>query len=186
MKHTNITGHFLIAMPALSDPCFAKALIYICEHNEQGAIGIIVNQPVDMTLPMLFEQIGITLKNPQLASSQLYFGGPVQSDRGFVLHQPVGEWHSTLVTKDEIGLTTSKDILESVGRGGEPSRFIIALGYAGWSPGQLEEELLQNAWLNVPAEADIIFNLPWNARFSAAMATLGVDMMYLSDVAGHA
>jgi len=186
MQNTDLTGHFLIAMPAMTDPYFAKSLTYICEHSEQGALGVVVNRPIDMTLQVLFDQIGVPLENPPVASLPLYFGGPVQADRGFVLHQPVGEWSSTLAVGDEIGLTTSKDILEAVGQGEGPSRFIVTLGYAGWAPGQLEHELLQNAWLNVPANADVIFNLPWEDRFSAAMAILGVNIACLSEVAGHA
>ena len=186
MQNANLTGHFLIAMPAMADSYFAKTLTYICEHNEQGALGVVVNRPIDMTLQALFDQIGVTLENPPVAASPLYFGGPVQTDRGFVLHQPAGEWNSTLRVGDEIGLTTSKDILEAVGRGEGPSRFIVALGYAGWAPGQLEHELLQNAWLNVPAKASVIFDLPWEGRFSAAMTMLGVDIASLSEVAGHA
>lgn len=186
MQNVNLTGHFLIAMPAMADPYFAKTITFICEHNEQGALGVVINRPIDMTLQVLFDQIGITLENSSVAASQLYFGGPVQTDRGFVLHQPAGTWSSTLRVGEEIGLTTSKDILEAVGHGNGPSRFIVALGYAGWSPGQLEHELLQNTWLSVPAEAGVIFDLPWEDRFSAAMTMLGVDAASLSDVAGHA
>ena len=186
MQNANLTGHFLIAMPAMADPYFAKTLTYICEHNEQGALGVVVNRPIDMTLQVLFDQIGVALENPPVAAASLYFGGPVQTDRGFVLHQPAGEWSSTLAVEDGICLTTSKDILEAVGRGEGPSRFIVTLGYAGWAPGQLESELLQNAWLNVPAKAGVIFDMPWEARFSAAMAMLGVDIASLSEVAGHA
>lgn len=186
MQNANLTGNFLIAMPAMADPYFAKSLTYICEHNEQGALGVVINRPIDMTLQTLFEQVGITLENHEIGAAPLYFGGPVQTDRGFVLHQPVGTWSSTLAVGEEIGLTTSKDILEAVGRGDGPARFLVTLGYAGWAPGQLEHELAQNAWLNVPADAGVIFDLPWEERLAAAMTMLGVDLATLSEEAGHA
>ncbi len=186
MQNTNLTGNFLIAMPAMADPYFAKSLTYICEHNEQGALGVVINRPIDMTLQTLFEQVGIVLENQEIAGFPLYFGGPVQTDRGFVLHQPEGEWSSSLAVGDGIALTTSKDILEAVGRGEGPARFLVTLGYAGWAPGQLEHELAQNAWLNVTADAAVIFDLPWEERLATAMAMLGVDPASLSDEAGHA
>lgn len=186
MQNVNLTGNFLIAMPAMTDPYFAKSLTFICEHNEQGALGVVVNRPIDMTLQTLFDQVGIALDNREIADSPLYFGGPVQTDRGFVLHQPAGTWSSTLVVDGDIGLTTSRDILEAIGSGSGPSRFIVALGYAGWAPGQLEHELAQNAWLSVDAAAAVIFDLPWETRVNAAMARLGVDLASLSEQAGHA
>jgi putative transcriptional regulator len=186
MENINLTGCFLIAMPAMSDPYFARSLTYICEHNEQGALGLVINRPIDMTLQTLFDQVGIALDSHEIANSPLYFGGPVQTDRGFVLHQPVGEWNSTLVVGGEIGLTTSRDILEAIGSGSGPTRFMVALGYAGWAPGQLEHELAQNAWLSVEGAAGVIFDLPWEARVNAAMAMLGVDLASLSEQAGHA
>lgn len=186
MENTNLTGHFLIAMPAMADPYFAKSLTYICEHNPEGALGVVVNRPIEMTLLSLFSQIEINLTNPEIANAVMYFGGPVQTDRGFVLHRPVGTWNSTLVVGADIGLTTSKDILEAVGRGEGPADFIVTLGYAGWAAGQLEHELSQNAWLNVPAEPNVIFGLPWEERLSAAMSMLGVNLASLSEEAGHA
>lgn len=186
MENTNLTGHFLIAMPAMADPYFAKSLTYICEHNTEGALGVVVNRPIEMTLQALFAQIEINLIDPELGTAMMYFGGPVQTDRGFVLHRPIGTWSSTLVVGGDIGLTTSKDILEAVGRGEGPGEFIVTLGYAGWAAGQLEHELSQNAWLNVPAEPDVIFGLPWNERLSAAMSMLGVNLASLSEEAGHA
>ena len=186
MQNTNLTGNFLIAMPAMADPYFAKSLTYICEHNEHGALGVVINRPIDMTLQTLFDQVGIMLENPRVGDLPLYFGGPVQTDRGFVLHQPVGAWSSTLAVGDDIGLTTSRDILEAMGRGEGPERFLITLGYAGWAPGQLEHELAQNAWLNVGADAKVIFDPPWEERLATAMTMLGVDLASLSEVAGHA
>lgn len=186
MKNVNLTNHFLIAMPSMADPNFSRTLTFICEHNEQGALGIVINRPTELNLGSLFKQIDITLPNPNVAKLPVYFGGPVQTDRGFVLHQPIGSWQSTLVVHDSVGLTTSKDILQSVGAGKGPERMLISLGYAGWSAGQLEEEIKANGWLTVEAEPDVIFALSPEERLSAAMGILGVNYATLSDVAGHA
>ena len=186
MASINLTHHFLIAMPNMGDPYFARSLTYLCEHNEQGALGVVVNRPIDMTLQALFERLSLTLKDHELADAPIYFGGPVQTDRGFVLHTPAGSWQSTLRVGDAIGLTTSKDILEAVGRGEGPRRLLVTLGYAGWSPGQLEHELTQNAWLTVEARDAIIFDLPAEERLPAAMELLGIDFARLADEAGHA
>lgn len=182
----NLTHHFLIAMPAMDDPNFSRTLIYLAEHNDEGALGVIVNRPIEMTLAELFEKVDIALDAADLAQRPVYFGGPVQTDRGFVLHRPAGAWHSSLKVNDEIALTSSKDILESLGANGEPADVLISLGYAGWSAGQLEEELKQNAWLTVPADMSIVFALPPEERLHAAMKLLGVAFAHLSDVAGHA
>ena len=185
-QDVNLTHHFLIAMPAMVDPNFSRTLTYICEHNEQGALGIVINRPLDMTLEALFERIDIPLEAERFAALPVMFGGPVQTDRGFVLHRPVGKWQATLSVQDELGLTSSRDILQSVGSAGEPEEFIVSLGYAGWAAGQLEHELAQNAWLTVPADAQIIFGLPPEERLPAAMQLLGIDFANLSEVAGHA
>jgi putative transcriptional regulator len=182
----NLTHHFLIAMPNMADPYFSKTLTYVCEHNDQGALGVVVNRPIDMTLQALFERLSLTLKHKDLSDAPIYFGGPVQTDRGFVLHEPAGNWQSTLRVRDAIGLTTSKDILEAVGRGEGPQKLLVTLGYAGWSAGQLEHELGQNAWLTVEAKDAIIFDLPSEERLPAAMELLGVDYARLADSAGHA
>ncbi|MBZ0097247.1 MAG: YqgE/AlgH family protein [Sulfuricella sp.] len=186
MQNVNLTDHFLIAMPAMTDPYFAKSLTYVCEHTEQGALGVVINKPIEMTLKMLLDQVGIELEAEDHAEELVHFGGPVQMDRGFVLHQPVGEWMSTLAVNDSVALTTSKDVLEAVGRGQGPYKLLVSLGYAGWAAGQLEQELAQNAWLTVPATAAIIFDLPWEQRLTAAMQLLGVDLASLADGAGHA
>ena len=186
MSSINLTHHFLIAMPNMADPYFSRTLTYICEHNDQGALGLVVNRPIDMTLQALFERLSLTLRDGYLATAPIYFGGPVQTDRGFVLHEPAGNWQSTLRVRDVIGLTTSKDILEAVGRGEGPKRMLVTLGYAGWSPGQLEHELSQNAWLTVEARDAIIFDTPAEERLPAAMELLGVDYARLQDEAGHA
>ena len=186
MQNVNLTDHFLIAMPAMTDPYFAKSLTYVCEHSEQGALGVVINKPIEMPLKMLLDQIGIELESEEHAEELVHFGGPVQTDRGFVLHEPAGSWQSTLRVRDAIGLTTSKDILEAVGRGEGPQKLLVTLGYAGWSAGQLEHELGQNAWLTVEAKDAIIFDLPSEERLPAAMELLGVDYARLADSAGHA
>jgi putative transcriptional regulator len=186
MSSINLTHHFLIAMPNMADPHFSRTLTYICEHNDQGALGLVVNRPIDMTLQALFERLSLRLTDAALSDSPIYFGGPVQTDRGFVLHEPAGSWQSTLRVGDAIGLTTSKDILEAVGRGEGPSRILVTLGYAGWSGGQLEHELSQNAWLTVEARDAILFDVPADERLPAAMQLLGIDFARLQDEAGHA
>lgn len=186
MEFVNLTHHFLIAMPNMVDPNFARSLTYICEHNDQGALGVVVNRPTDMTLRSLLEQIEIDLGDGLVGDEPVYFGGPVQTDRGFVLHRPVGEWQSTLSVQGDVGLTTSKDILQAVADGSGPGNLLVSLGYAGWAPGQLEEELKQNAWLTVAARPDVIFATPPQDRLAAAMSLLGVNLATLSDVAGHA
>jgi putative transcriptional regulator len=182
----NLTHHFLIAMPNMADPYFSKTLTFVCEHNDQGALGIVVNRPIDMTVQALFERLSLSLRAGELADAPIYFGGPVQTDRGFVLHAPAGNWQSTLRVRDAIGLTTSKDILEAVGRGEGPAKMLVSLGYAGWSAGQLEHEISQNAWLTVEAKDAIIFDLPAEERLAAAMELLGLDFARLADAAGHA
>ncbi len=182
----NLSNHFLIAMPAMADPNFARSLTFICEHNEQGALGIIVNRTIDMDLATLFERIEIPMDVPGFGGMPVYFGGPVQTDRGFVLHRPRGDWQSTLPVGNDMGLTSSRDILQSVGADGRPGDVLVTLGYAGWAAGQLEHELSQNAWLTVQADPEIMFNLPPEQRFTAAMRLLGVDFASLSEVAGHA
>ena len=168
------------------DPYFAKSLTFICEHNDQGALGVVINRPIDLSLQALFERINLTLRPHRLHDIPVYFGGPVQTDRGFVLHQPVGEWHSTLKVRGSLGLTTSKDILEAVGEGSGPAKMLVTLGYSGWAAGQLEHELAQNAWLTVEAGDQIIFDLPAEEKLPAAMELLGVDFASLSEDAGHA
>ena len=186
MQKVNLTQHFLIAMPAMVDPHFAKSLTLVCEHNDQGALGLVVNRPTEMNLHTLLEQVSIEPSTDEFKRVPVHFGGPVQVDRGFVLHTPVGDWQSTLAVGPEIGLTTSKDILQAVARGEGPRQMLVTLGYAGWAPGQLEHELAQNAWLTVQAKGEIIFDLPAEERLAAAMSLLGIDFAKLSEVAGHA
>lgn len=186
MQSMNLTNHFLIAMPAMDDPYFSKTLIYIAEHNDQGALGLIVNRPIDMDLATLFDKIEEPLESPNVGKLPVYFGGPVQTDRGFVLHRPIGNWQSTLAVTPEVGLTSSRDVLQAVGKEGQPSEIMVTLGYSGWGAGQLENELSQNAWLTVPADPRILFELPFEERLPSAMEILGVDFANLSEDAGHA
>jgi putative transcriptional regulator len=190
MKTVSLANHFLIAMPAMADPNFSRTLTYVCEHNDEGALGIIINRPIEMNVAGLFDRVNIPLEaeaaKNDLAELPVYFGGPVQTDRGFVLHRPKGQWHSTLSVTDEIGLTSSRDILQAMSESGNPHDVVISLGYAGWSAGQLEWEISQNAWLTVAADEHVLFDLPPEERLPAAMKLLGIDFANLSDVAGHA
>ncbi len=185
MQTINLTSHFLIAKPAMSDPNFSRTLTFVCEHNERGALGIVVNRPIEVTLAALFKQVDIELADSPLMTQPVFFGGPVQFDHGFVLHRPVGAWKSTLPVGD-IGLTTSRDILEAMARGQGPHEQLVALGYAGWAPGQLEDEIQRNGWLTVEADIDLIFNTPPEERYDAAMHLLGINAANLSEEAGHA
>ena len=186
MAIINLTDHFLIAMPAMEDPYFAKSLVYVAEHNDQGALGVIVNRPIDMNLAALFRKIEVPFESEKLADLPVFFGGPVQTDRGFVLHRPLGNWQSTLAVNKEIGLTTSRDVLQAVGHAGYPDEMVITLGYSGWGAGQLEHELAQNAWLSVPADPRILFDLPYEERLSSALELLGISLTNLTGQAGHA
>ena len=191
LENINLTGHFLIAMPNLTDPYFAKSVTFICTHNQDGAMGVVINRPTDMTYEVLFEKIKVNLENKTIANKPVLYGGPVQPERGFVLHQPAGEWDSTIAILDKIALTTSKDILDAVALGNGPEKLLLTLGYAGWTSGQLEHEMAQNSWLSVkPDDVDtlnkILFETPHDEQFNAAMALLGFDPAMLSDVAGHA
>jgi putative transcriptional regulator len=169
----------------MSDPNFSRTLTFVCEHNERGALGIVVNRPIEVTLAALFKQVEIPLSASPLAEQPVFFGGPVQLDHGFVLHRPVGAWKSTLPVGD-IGLTTSRDILEAMANGAGPGEQLVALGYAGWAAGQLEDEIARNGWLTVKADLDVIFGMAPESRYEAAMSALGVSAANLSGEAGHA
>ena len=185
-EHLSLTNQFLIAMPALDDPNFHGTVTFICEHNDQGAMGIVINRPLTMTLGEILEQMEIPSQEDSIGRQAVYMGGPVQTERGFVLHNPVGEWDSMLRINDELGITTSKDILQEIAIGSGPRRMLVALGYAGWGPGQLEQEIRDNAWLSGPMDPEILFSLPVEQRWQAAAALLGVDINHLSGEAGHA
>lgn len=183
---SRLTNHFLIAMPGLTDPNFFHTVTYICEHSEEGAMGIVINRPTELLLADIFEQLEITISESCIAGQTVYIGGPVQGDRGFVLHDSATEWDSTLKITPDISITTSLDILEAIATGKGPQQTLVALGYAGWGAGQLEQEITQNAWLNGPAESAIIFERPSKERWQAAADLLGVDLNLLSGDTGHA
>ncbi|MES2071900.1 MAG: YqgE/AlgH family protein [Pseudomonadota bacterium] len=186
----NLANHFLIAMPSMLDPIFGGSVIYLCEHNQRGAMGLVINKPTDMTISGLFDRIDLKLEiipnSHPMREQPVMFGGPVQDDRGFVLHAPVGKFSSSLQVTDDIAFTTSRDVLEAVAAGEGPDRVLVSVGYAGWSAGQLEQEILANGWLTVAADASILFDLPIEERFLAAIKLLGIDPMMLASVAGHA
>ena len=186
MSDFNLTHHFLIAMPAMQEGIFAGTLTYICEHNKNGALGVVVNRPISLTMGEMFDQINIALNQPKLVQMPVYFGGPVQTERGFVLHDTAGNWESTLRINDKLALTTSKDILEAMGAGQGPRNVLVTLGYSGWDQGQLEHEITENIWLTVPASEHILFDLPPEERLPAAMELLGVSYASLVEDAGHA
>ncbi|MDH4021635.1 MAG: YqgE/AlgH family protein [Gammaproteobacteria bacterium] len=187
---TCLTGHLLIAMPAMQDPNFTRTVTYICEHTEQGALGIVINRPLDMDLGTIFDQLSLGSADPALARQPVLQGGPVHQERGFVLHEPEEntdqEFDATLAVTDAIRVTTSQDILSAMARGHGPRRAVVALGYAGWGAGQLEKELAQNAWLSVPATPQIIFDTPFELRWHESTRLLGFDPSTLSHQAGHA
>lgn len=190
MPTLELADHFLIAMPSMLDPVFGGTVVYICEHNAGGALGMIVNRPTDMTMDVLFERLDLSLEiNPHGAMIQrapVMFGGPVQVERGFVLHASAAQYSSSLKVSDQLALTTSRDVLEAVASGNGPQRLLVTLGCAGWSAGQLEEEILRNGWLTVRADPAILFDTPVEARFVAAMNLLGIDPNMLTGEAGHA
>ena len=181
-----LTNQFLIAMPTLADPNFFQTVTYISEHNASGALGLVINRPLNLSLGQLQEHLQIVTDRPDLAALPIYHGGPVQPEQGFVVHSPVGHWGATLRVTDDIGITTSRDILQAVARGEGPEHLLVTLGYAGWGPGQLEQELAENAWLSSPADFDILFHTPSDQRWLAAAALLGIDLNLLSANAGHA
>lgn len=181
-----LTHHFLIATPALKDPNFFRCVIYICEHNEKGAIGIIINRPVAVQLSEVLQSMDIKVDDPKTDEISLLFGGPLQQERGFVIHYPVGAWRSSLKLEDEVAVTTSRDILEAIARGEGPNNVLVALGYAGWGPQQLEQEMAGNEWLSARATLDVLFRTPFEQRWQAAAALVGVDITTMSGEIGHA
>lgn len=181
-----LSNHFLMAMPGMADPNFDGTLILLAEHNEDGAMGLILNRTMPLDLRGLFERINLDLPDEGLAAQAVLAGGPVQSDRGFVLHRSGEQWLATITVGPELALTSSRDILEAMAQAGGPSEVVVTLGYAGWGPGQLESELAQNAWLSVQADPALIFDTPVEQRLSAAYGLLGIDPNLLHGAAGHA
>lgn len=188
----HLANQFLIAMPGMVDPNFAGSVIYLFEHTERGAMGLVINRPTELDMGALFEKIEIKLEAEPVSDQPVYFGGPVQIERGFVLHEPTAEvlYSSSLAVPGGLTMTTSKDVLEAMAVGNGPSKFLMTLGYAGWSAGQLEEEITLNGWINVPLSQeqmiDIIFDTPSSQRYERTMGHLGFDPSHLSGEAGHA
>ena len=186
----NLTNQFLIAMPGMADDNFAGAVVYLCDHTAEGALGLVINKPIDIKLKSLFEKVELSLDIPTLAEQPVFFGGPVQPERGFVLHEQLGDapsaYSSTLSIPGGLEMTTSKDVLEALSNGTGPKRLLVTLGYSGWAAGQLEDEIGRNGWLNVDARPDIIFDTPVDRRYECALSLLGIDAMMLSQEAGHA
>lgn len=187
LQRVDFSRQLLVAMPGMVGGSLADTVIYICEHNEEGALGIVINRPTDLTLGDLLQRIDLdlSLEIGVRQDTPVFFGGPVQTDRGFVLHQPVGDYSSSIRMGD-VALTTSRDVLQEVAAGGGPDQLLVTLGYAGWGEGQLEEEMAQGAWLHVEANVDILFTIPASERYQAALAQLGIDPIMLTGTAGHA
>lgn len=179
-------NQFLLAMPTLQDPNFHRTLTYVCEHSEHGAMGLVVNRPMALTVGEVLQHLDIEPQHTGIAQQPVHYGGPVEPERGFIIHSPVGQWDGTLVLSESLGVTTSRDILEAMARGEGPEKALVTLGYSGWGAGQLEDEVVRNSWLTCPASADILFDIPAEERLATAAARLGIDLDLLSSDAGHA
>ncbi|HUD31772.1 MAG TPA: YqgE/AlgH family protein [Variovorax sp.] len=191
----NLTHHFLIAMPGLEDQAFSRSVVYLCEHSERGALGLVINKPSDINLQALFDKIELHLARPELGAAPVFQGGPVQTERGFVLHEPVfaaadrpeeSVYASTMTIPGGLEMTTSKDVLEAMATGAGPRRVLVSLGYEAWGEGQLESELAENSWLTVGADPAVIFDTPVAERYDRALLLLGLEAWTLSPDAGHA
>lgn len=185
-RTSSLAGHLLIAMPALADPNFARTVTLICEHNEQGALGVTVNRPLEITLAEVLAQLRLGTTDAVAAGAPVYHGGPCHTERGFVVHDATHEFAATLRVTDDLAVTTSQDVLKSIAAGIAPPRTLVALGCAGWAPGQLEQEMAENAWLSVPGTARVLFDTPYDRRWHAAAGLLGIDIRLLTGDAGHA
>lgn len=181
-----LTNHFLIAMPMLMDPNFFRTVTYICEHNRDGAMGIVINRPLAITVHEILQQMNLNSSNNELRRQKVFLGGPVQRERGFVIHYPLGNWDASLTVTDTIAVTTSRDILQAMADNTGPQKSLVALGYAGWGAGQLEREIANNAWLSGPADLRVLFEIPIERRWYTAALILGIDMNLLSADIGHA
>lgn len=181
-----LTNQLLIAMPGMADPNFTTTVTLICEHNDDGALGIVINRPLTLRLSGLFEQLNVEGAEPDSIDDPVFSGGPVGTERGFVLHGPAWSYENTLPVSDDIQLTLSRDVIDAMASGEGPDKSLVALGYAGWQPGQLENEMLANSWLNVPATPELIFDTPYAKRWDSAARTLGIDIARMSSDAGHA
>jgi putative transcriptional regulator len=186
MAQDFLVNQFLVAMPSLNDPNFHQSVVYICEHSPQSALGIVINKPTNIVLNDIFRQLSIKTGDQYMGKQPVFQGGPVQTERGFVIHEPPGNWESTLIMGDSLGVTSSRDVLACMARGQGPQKIFVALGYAGWGAGQLETELANNSWLSTPADRGIIFETPIEQRWQAAARLIGVDLSLLSGDTGHA
>jgi len=184
-KFPSLKDHFLIAMPNLMDPNFYHSVTYVIEHNEEGAMGMVINQPLEVNLGSLFKHLEIETDDGFLVNKKVMSGGPVQIERGFIIHSPLGDWDSSLIINTEVAVTTSKDILTAISKGEGPEDVEIILGYAGWGAGQLDQEILDNSWLSVPANSEILFHTPTEHRWKAAAQLIGIDISQLSSEVGH-
>ncbi len=186
MSELDLTNQFLIAMPGLMDPNFQRTVTYVCAHNSEGAMGIIINRPTSINLGEVLSQMDLSPADPKVNEMVVFQGGPVHRERGFIIYRPAGRWESMIQVSEHCGVATSRDILEAICRGTGPEQTLVALGYAGWGAGQLEREMVENAWLTTPADEDILFNVPPDRRWESAAARLGVSVDRLSLEAGHA
>ncbi len=185
IEPTYLDNQFIIAMPGLADPIFFHTVTFLCQHNKDGALGIVINRCTDMKLGDIFKQMNIPFTSLAAAEAPVFAGGPVQQERGFVLHSPGGDWHATLPISDTVSLTTSRDVLEAIAVGQGPEHYLVALGYAGWGEGQLEKEIIANAWLNTPYGQGVLFETPIDRRWHAAAGQIGIDINKLTTMAGH-
>lgn len=185
MPNTELTHHFIIAMPQLQDSLFGNSVVYICRHDADGALGLIINKPGEMQLFEVFEQLGVEDERPYPASQTVLSGGPVETDKGFVLHDSPLDWKSTLKLADGLKLTTSRDIITDIAAGKGPEHYLLTLGCAGWSAGQLEQEIMGNSWLTCPADRDILFSDDFPNMVHMATALMGFDMVQLTPTASY-
>jgi len=184
-QFTYFNNQFIIAMPSLADPNFFHTVTYLCQHNQEGALGIVINRSAEMKLGDIFKQMNIRATSLCAAETPVFAGGPVQQERGFVLHTTGGGWDASMVISESISLTTSRDVIEAIAAGKGPEQYMVALGYAGWGEGQLEQEILANAWLNTPYSQHVLFDEPINMRWRAAAEQIGIDINQLTTQAGH-
>ncbi|MBA2651683.1 MAG: YqgE/AlgH family protein [Tatlockia sp.] len=185
-NNSSLANHLLIAMPSLTDPNFERSVIYICEHHVQGTVGLIINRPMQFALGLVFEQMQIQPATIDRNQLPLLFGGPVQPERGFVIHRPLGGWRSSLALGDDVTVTTSNDIIRAIAANEGPKDVLVTLGYAGWGENQLEQEVLDNIWLVCPYKAELLYEVPFTERWEYAGLTIGVKMNQLTNETGHA
>lgn len=183
----SLANHFLVAMPSLNDAVFAQSVIYICEHHIQGTVGLMINRPLEHPLNLVFEQLKIDPIDPSVGEMPLLFGGPLQQERGFVIHRPMGQWRSSMVlSQDDVTITTSNDIIRAIAGNEGPKDALVALGYVAWDNNQIEQEIIEDAWLVCPFKPELLYEVPFADRWKAAGLTLGVNMDQLISGGGRA